>query len=91
MVSPDHYILWSTGCLYHTKVKLDPSDMFSVVCVFIDHASDYTVWVYNRISGIHSRLSANEICARSMFEPVLENLRNSHGLGYYMYFRTKFT
>ena len=41
MVSADNYILRAPGRLYHTKGKSDPSDMFSRVCVFIDHASDY--------------------------------------------------
>ena len=40
-MSADHYISWSTCKIYHTKGKLDPSDMFSGVCVLIDHASGY--------------------------------------------------
>ena len=34
MVSVDQYILQSPVQLYHTKVKSDPSDMFSGGCVF---------------------------------------------------------
>ena len=34
MVSVDQYILRSPGRIYHTKVKSDPSDMFSGGCVF---------------------------------------------------------
>ena len=41
MVSVDHYILRSTGRLYHKKGKSYPSDMFSGGCVFIDHDSGY--------------------------------------------------
>ena len=41
MVSVYHYISWAPGRIYHTKGKSDPSDMFSGVCVFIDHASGY--------------------------------------------------
>ena len=41
MVSADHYILRAPGKLYHTKGKSDQSDMFSGVCVFIDHTSGY--------------------------------------------------
>ena len=41
MVSTDHYILRAPGRLYHTKGKSDPSDMFSGLFVFIDHASGY--------------------------------------------------
>ena len=41
MVSVDHYISRDLGRLYHTKGKSDQSDMFSGVCVFIDHASSY--------------------------------------------------
>ena len=41
MVSTDHYISRAPGRLYHTKGKSDQSDMFSGVCVFIDHTSGY--------------------------------------------------
>ena len=41
MVSTDNYILRAPGRLYHTKGKSDPSDMYSVGCVLIDHASGY--------------------------------------------------
>ena len=41
MVSADQYISRSPGRIYHTKGKSDISDMFSVGCVFIDHASGY--------------------------------------------------
>ena len=41
MVSADNYISRAPGRLYHTEGKLDPSDMFSGGCVFIDHASGY--------------------------------------------------
>ena len=41
MVSADHYISRDPVRLYHTKGKSDPSDMFSVGCVFIEHASGY--------------------------------------------------
>ena len=41
MVSVDHYISRAPGRIYHTKGKSDQSDMFSGVCVFIDHASGY--------------------------------------------------
>ena len=41
MVSADHYISRDPVRLYHTKGKLDQSDMFSGGCVFIDHASGY--------------------------------------------------
>ena len=41
MVSVDHYISRAPGWIYHTKGKLDQSDMFSGGCVFIDHASGY--------------------------------------------------
>ena len=40
-MSADHYIFGSQRRLYHTKGKSDPSDMFSDVCVFIDHVSGY--------------------------------------------------
>ena len=39
MVSADHYISWAPGRIYHKKMKSDPSDMFSVGCVFIGHSS----------------------------------------------------
>ena len=41
MVSADQYISWDLGRLYHTKGKSYQYDMFSVGCVFIDHASGY--------------------------------------------------
>ena len=41
MVSADHYIKRSPGRIYHKRLKSDPYDMFSGVCVFIDHASGY--------------------------------------------------
>ena len=41
MVSADHYILRAPCRIYHTKGKPDQYDMFSVGCVFIDHASGY--------------------------------------------------
>ena len=41
MVSADHYILRDPGRLYHTKGKSDPSYIYSVGCVLIDHASGY--------------------------------------------------
>ena len=40
-MSGDHYISKVPGRLYHTKGKSDPSGMFSVGCIFIDHASGY--------------------------------------------------
>ena len=43
MSSADHYISRSPGRIYHTKGKLDPSDMFSGVCVLIDHTSGYVI------------------------------------------------
>ena len=43
MVSADHYISWAPVRLYHTKVKSDQSEMFSGVCVFIDHSSGCVV------------------------------------------------
>ena len=41
MVSEDHYILRDPGRLYNKKGILDPFEMFSGGCVFIDHASVY--------------------------------------------------
>ena len=41
MVSADNYISRDPARLYHKKGKPDPSTMFSVGCVFIDHASGY--------------------------------------------------
>ena len=41
MVSADHYISRDPGRIYHTKRKLDQSEMFSEWCVFIDHTSGY--------------------------------------------------
>ena len=41
MVSAYHYILRDPGSIYHKKWKPYPSDIFSGVCVFIDHASGY--------------------------------------------------
>ena len=41
IVSADHYILQAPGRLYHTKGKSYPSNMYSGVCVLIDHASGY--------------------------------------------------
>ena len=41
MVSVDHYISQAPGRLYHTKRKLDPYDMFSGGCVFIENACGY--------------------------------------------------
>ena len=49
MVSADHYILRAPGRLYHTKGKPDPSDMFSVGCVFIHHVSGY-VSIKNQVA-----------------------------------------
>ena len=43
MVSADHYISRDPGRLYHTKGKSDPSDMYSVICVLIDHYSGYMI------------------------------------------------
>ena len=43
MLSTYHYISQATGRLYHTKRKLDPSDMFSGGCVSIDHISGYVI------------------------------------------------
>ena len=34
MVSTDNYILWAPVRFYHTKGKLDPSEMFSGGCTF---------------------------------------------------------
>ena len=42
-MSVDHYILEAPDRLYHITGKSDPSDMFSEVCVFIDHASGYVI------------------------------------------------
>ena len=39
MVSADHYFLLSLVRLYHTKVKSDPSEMFSGGCILIYHSS----------------------------------------------------
>ena len=41
MVYADHYISRDPGRLYHTKGESDQSEIFSGVCVFIDHASGY--------------------------------------------------
>ena len=41
MVSAYHYISRYPGSIYRTKVKSDPSEMFSSGCVFIDQASGY--------------------------------------------------
>ena len=41
-------------------------------------AMNCAVWVYNRIPGMHSVLSAIEILPRSIFEPVSETLSNCH-------------
>ena len=41
MVSAYHYISQALGRLYHTKGQSDPSDMFSVGFVFINHTSGY--------------------------------------------------
>ena len=49
MVSADHYISRDPGRLYHTKGKPDPSDMFSVGCVFIHHVSGY-VSINNQVA-----------------------------------------
>ena len=40
-MSADHYILRGPYSLYHTKGNPDPSEMFSVGCVCIYHASGY--------------------------------------------------
>ena len=40
-MSADPYISRDPSMIYHTKGKSDPSDMFSVRCVFIDHDSGY--------------------------------------------------
>ena len=40
-MSADHHISRDPGRIYHTKVKLDPSDMFSGGGFFINHASVY--------------------------------------------------
>ena len=37
----DHYISQASGRLYQTKGKSYPSDIFSIVCVCINHASAY--------------------------------------------------
>ena len=44
-------------------------------------AMDYSVWVYNRTSDMHSGLSAIEIWSRSRFELVSETIRNCHVWG----------
>ena len=41
MVSTDNYISRAQGRLYHTKGKSDQYEIFSVECIFIDHASSY--------------------------------------------------
>ena len=41
MVSVDHYITQYLCRIYHTKVKLDPYEMFSGGYFFIDHISGY--------------------------------------------------
>ena len=41
MVSEDHYISRYPGRLYHTKVKLATSRIFSGGCLFVDHTSEY--------------------------------------------------
>ena len=49
-------------------------------------AMDYDVWVYNRIPGMQSGLSAIEIWSMSKFEPVSETLSNCHVWGCPTYF-----
>ena len=44
-------------------------------------AMDYAVWVYNRIPGIQSGLSAIEIWSSSRFETVSETRSNFHVWG----------
>ena len=46
---------------------------------------DYSVWVYNWIPCMQSRLSAIEMWSRSRFEPVSENLINFHVWGFPLY------
>ena len=42
---------------------------------------NYDVWIYNRIPGIQSGLSAIKIWSRSIFEPVSETLSKYHVWG----------
>ena len=44
-------------------------------------AMNYTIWVYNSIPDIKSRLSDIEIWSMSRFDPVSEKLRNCHVWG----------
>ena len=41
MVYADHYVLWDTGRLYHTRFKGSPSDMFSDGCIFVDYSISF--------------------------------------------------
>ena len=40
-MSVDHYIPQALGRILCTNITSDPSYMLSVICVFIDHDSDY--------------------------------------------------
>ena len=40
-MSADHYISRAPGRIYHAKGKSNKSEIFSGVCVFINHASGY--------------------------------------------------
>ena len=41
MLSADHYILRDPDRLHHTKIKSEPSDMFSGKCIYIYHDRGY--------------------------------------------------
>ena len=58
MVSTYHYISQAPCRLYHTKGKSYPSDMYSVGCVLIDHASGYMIIEYQ--VGINATETVNE-------------------------------
>ena len=42
-MSEDQHISWDIGRLYHTRVKSEPYEMFSVGCICVYHSSGYVI------------------------------------------------
>ena len=65
MVPADHYILQSTGRLYHTKWKSYQSDILSGGCVFIDHAIGYVIIKHqvaiNATENVKAKLTSERV------------------------------
>ena len=69
MVPEDNYIIWDPVWIYHVRCKLDPSELFSGVCVFVNLASGFMI--------IKHQVAIN--ASKSMGPGVSSRLRGGKG------------